>query len=44
MLVGMVAVDDLDGVGEVFGSEVADPLGAVAQDDAAHGLLEAATK
>ncbi|MCY4341996.1 MAG: hypothetical protein OXE83_00260 [Gammaproteobacteria bacterium] len=38
----MEEVDDLDGAGEVLVGEVPDPGGAVAERDAALGLLEAA--
>ncbi|PJB46578.1 MAG: hypothetical protein CO108_05560 [Deltaproteobacteria bacterium CG_4_9_14_3_um_filter_63_12] len=41
VLVDVEAVEDLNGVRELLGGEVPDPRGAVAEDDAARGLLEA---
>jgi hypothetical protein len=35
-------VDNLNGTGELFVGEVPDPRRAVAQDDAARGMVEAA--
>lgn len=41
MLLGMEEVDDLDGLGEVFGGGVPDPGSTVSQDDLDRGGIEA---
>ena len=42
MPLGMVEVDDLDGAGKLLATQIPDPLGAIAKDDAAAGGVEAA--
>ena len=42
MPLGMVDVDDFDGAGELFGGQIPDPLGPVADDDASRRGVEAA--
>ena len=42
MPLGVVDVDDFDGAGELFGGQIPDPLGPVADDDASRRGVEAA--